>query len=317
MINLIKTLIIGMFVGVANVIPGVSGGTLVVVFNIYEKFLDIVSFKFKKIIKNWKFVLPLVLGMASGILIFSKVIGMLFEKFPLQTYFTFIGLVIGSIPMLVGYIGKKRENELKLSAGRITGTVICAVIGFALMIGFTYLQQIYGDTDISFSTLPEIKVSLLAIIFIAGIAGAFAMVIPGISGSLIMLIMGIYPIVITAIPTLVETLLHGQWAEFFHAIVLLLPNGVGMIVGLIIGARIISFLLKKSPHFTYAIIFGLICGSIVNLFMMYMAKFAETTITVWTIPGCIICCAVGAAMAYFSNKITPAEDSESSDNSDK
>lgn len=312
MLNVLRTLFIGIMVGVANVIPGVSGGTLVVVFNIYDKFLDIMSFKFKKIIKNWKFVLPLVIGMLGGILVFSKVIGFLFEKFPLQTYFCFIGLVAGSIPMLLGYMLKKRPGETKLSAGRITGTTICAILGFALMIGFTILQMKFGDSDISFSELPAIKPSLLVIIFFAGILGAMAMVIPGISGSLIMLILGIYPIVIAAIPIMVETLFKGEWGQFSHALFLLLPNGVGLIIGLITGARLISYLLRKAPHFTYAVIFGLICGSIVNLLIVCWNKYTEVAalVGVGTIIGCIICFAAGFALAYFSTKLAPEENGD-------
>lgn len=309
MINIIKTIAIGIMIGIANVIPGVSGGTLVVVFNIYDKFLDIMSFKIKKILKNWKFCLPLVLGMAAGVLIFSKVIGFLFEHFPLQTYFCFIGLIAGSIPMLIGYMTKLNEGETKLSGKRITGTVICSVVGFALMIGFTVLQSIYGDTDISFTSLPAIKFSLMIIIFIAGIAGAFAMVIPGISGSLVMLILGVYPIIITAIPVMVESIFGGNFSDFFHALFLLLPNGIGLIIGLITGARLISYLLKKAPHYTYSVIFGLICGSIVSLYMMYVAKFNDPAVIVksGTIPGCLICFIAGTALAYFSTKFSPEE----------
>ena len=83
--NILRTLFIGIAIGMANVIPGVSGGTLAVVFNIYDKFINAITFNVKKIIQNWRFVVPLIGGMALGVLIFSKLISILYTKFPVQT----------------------------------------------------------------------------------------------------------------------------------------------------------------------------------------------------------------------------------------
>ena len=83
MIEIIKTFFIGIFVGMANVIPGVSGGTLVVVFNIYDRFVNAITFNIKKLLKNWKFVVPILTGMLLGILLFSKLITILYRNCPL------------------------------------------------------------------------------------------------------------------------------------------------------------------------------------------------------------------------------------------
>ena len=104
--NILRTLFIGIAIGMANVIPGVSGGTLAVVFNIYDKFINAITFNVKKIIQNWRFFFPLIGGMALGVLIFSKLISILYTKFPVQTNFFFVGLIFGSIPLLFSFMTK-------------------------------------------------------------------------------------------------------------------------------------------------------------------------------------------------------------------
>ena len=99
--NILWTLAIGIIIGMANVIPGVSGSTIAVVFGIYDKFIDAITLNVKKLWKNKKFVLPIVTGMALGVLILSKLITLLYEKFPIQTNFFLTGLIKGSVPMRV------------------------------------------------------------------------------------------------------------------------------------------------------------------------------------------------------------------------
>ena len=98
--DFIRLIVIGVILGVANVIPGVSGGTLAVVFNIYDRLINVITLNVKKILSEWKFILPLVVGMGLGIILFSKAITFLFENYPVQTNWFFIGIILGSIPMI-------------------------------------------------------------------------------------------------------------------------------------------------------------------------------------------------------------------------
>lgn len=291
--EIIRTLLIGICIGMANVIPGVSGGTLAVVFNIYDKFVSAITLNFKKLWENRKFVIPMIGGMALGVLLFSKMITFLYSKFQIQTNYFFTGLIIGSIPMLFAYMMKKEEGENKRPVKKIIITAICALIGFAIMLVFAYLETKYSKSDVMDFSLPPLAVKLALITFFAGIVGAVAMIIPGISGSLLMLILGVYPVVIASIPALFNP--H----TFVHALLLLLPNGIGVLLGLLGGAKLVSWLIKTVPNYTYAVIFGLICGSIVNMF----PGFAEINGALVAI-ACVICCIAGFAMAYFSSKFT-------------
>lgn len=308
MLEFIKTFVIGIFVGIANVIPGVSGGTLVVVFNVYDKFVNAITLNVKKLLKNWKFVVPVFLGMGAGILIFSKVITKLFENFPGPTNFFFTGLILGSIPLLINYTFKRTNNNPEkvehFSALQITGLILSILAGLLLILLFAKFQTKFDKNSIiNLTELPEISTSLILKLFIGGILGAIAMIIPGISGSLIMLILGIYTVIISA----VSGLTSGD--TFIHAAILLIPAGIGMLVGLFAGAKIISILIEKIPNYTYAVILGLIAGSAIVIFPY------DSCNTLMNGVAGILCLNAGFALAFFSTKFSDIKNTENDENS--
>ena len=291
---MIRLFIIGICIGMANVIPGVSGGTLAVVFGIYDRFINAITYNLKKLWANKRFVVPLLSGMALGVLLFSKLITVLYENFPVQTNFFFTGLIIGSLPMIFASSVKKAEGE-NHSIGKLIGIFICVIAGLSALLFFSYLEGAVDGTTPDMSTaLPELSAKLAFRIFIAGYIGAIAMVIPGISGSLLMLILGVYTIVMKSIPTLFVP------EEFFHALFLLLPNGIGVLLGLLCGAKLVAWLLKKAPNHTYAVILGLLLGSAINLFPGF-----NSIQNAGQAAACVICVIIGAAMSYFSGKLAP------------
>ena len=320
MLNIIRLFCIGIAVGMANVIPGVSGGTLAVVFNIYDQFINAITFNVKNIWQNRRFVFPMLGGMALGVLIFSKLISLLYSNFPFQTNCFFTGLILGSIPLLYSLMirgGKKNEvvstgsttagagsisedagstraGSSSFSVARIISLVLCALAGFALIMVFFYLEKKFDKSSLENMFLPDWTVMLAVRIFIAGFIGAIAMIIPGISGSLLMLMMGVYTIIITAIPALFEP------STFTKALFLLLPNGVGVLIGLLCGAKAISLLFEKLPHQTYAVIFGLICGSVFVIFPGWSGFNAPVSCIT-----SVLCILAGAAMSFFSAKFEP------------
>lgn len=292
--EILRLILIGIVIGMANVIPGVSGGTLAVVFNIYDKFINAITLNVKRIIANRKFVFPLLIGMAVGVLLFSKLITVLYGRFPIQTNFFFTGLILGSMPLIFKFM-IKTETEEKLSVAKKIIIFICALAGLVALLFFSSLES-NVDKSQMISVLPPISVGLSAKIFFAGLIGAIAMIIPGISGSLLMLILGVYPIVMSSIPALFDS------ETMFHAFFLLLPNGIGVLLGLLIGAQIVKVLLRIAPNHTYAVIFGLLCGSaitlipdfsVINGFLIGFTSFISLV--------------SGMAMAYFSAKLAPEE----------
>ena len=305
--DIVRTLAIGIVIGMANVIPGVSGSTMAVIFGIYGKFIDAITLNVKKLLHNRRFVLPIVAGMASGVLIFSKVITVLYERFPVQTDFFFTGLIIGSIPMLA-VLSTKTETGAKIEKNKIASIVVCAIIGIAVMILFSVTKSSFGTSQDIGGALPAFSVKLAVKIFIAGLLGAIAMIVPGISGSLLMLIMGVYPIVIKSIPALFVP------ETFLHALILLLPNGFGVLAGLLLGANVVKNLLKRAPNHTYAVILGLLCGSALNICPltknMFTGGFVQSLSDFTGIPLIVSSAAslvLGGAMAFLSSKFSPAD----------
>ena len=306
--NILRTLAIGIIIGMANVIPGVSGSTIAVVFGIYDKFINAITLNIKKLRLNKKFVLPIIAGMASGVLIFSKIITVLYEKFPVQTNFFFTGLIIGSIPMLAA-LATKTKKGTKIEKSKIASIIVCALIGIAVMILFSLLESSFGTSQDMAGQLPAFSVKLALKIFIAGLLGAVAMIVPGISGSLLMLIMGVYPIVIKSIPALFLP------ESFFTALILLLPNGFGVLTGLLIGAKLIKNLLEKAPNHAYAVILGLLCGSALNIcpltknifqggFLKSLSEF-NGALPILSSAAALV---LGGAMSFLSSKFSPPKE---------
>lgn len=306
--NILRTLAIGIIIGMANVIPGVSGSTIAVVFGIYDTFINAITLNIKKLRLNKKFVLPIIAGMASGVLIFSKIITVLYEKFPVQTNFFFTGLIIGSIPMLT-VLATKTKKGTKIEKSKIASIIVCALIGIAVMILFSLLESSFGTAQDMAGPLPAFSVKLALKIFVAGVFGAVAMIVPGISGSLLMLIMGVYPIVIKSIPALFLP------ESFFTALILLLPNGFGVLTGLLIGAKLIKNLLEKAPNHAYAVILGLLCGSALNIcpltknifqggFLKSLSEF-NGALPILSSAAALV---LGGAMSFLSSKFSPPEE---------
>ena len=98
--EIILLIIKGMIIGLANIIPGVSGGTLMITLGLYEEIIETISHFFKNFKKNLKFIIPLGIGMVLAILLLSKVISICLENYPFPTTIFFIGLIIGGIPLI-------------------------------------------------------------------------------------------------------------------------------------------------------------------------------------------------------------------------
>lgn len=241
MLNYIKKIIAGIAIGIANVIPGVSGGTIAVVFGVYSDLIGAASLDIKIIKANFKIYLCLFGGMGLGILLFARLFKLVYEKFPVQTNFFFIGLIIGSIFIIFDLV---REKEKESSFTKVF-KILWFFIGLSIMLALYFFK---GAAASSTAAIEALSLGSFIFLFLAGFAGAAAMIIPGISGSFLLLILGAYYTVIKAI------------TDF--NIPVLIPIGLGVLAGFILSARLIGFLMEKFPKITYAFILGLVAGSI-------------------------------------------------------
>ncbi len=245
----------GMVIGIANVIPGVSGGTMMVSMGIYDRLILVLTHFIKRMKEAIALLVPIGIGMLLSIAIFAKIFSeVLFPRFPLQTNLFFIGLILGGLPVIYG---KVKGNSIKIPQ------ILAFVLFFVMVVGFALVGE-GGDVsaDISFSVVNVIK------LFGVGIIAAATMVIPGVSGSMIMMILGYYNTIIDTINDFINALKNFDITAMLETFVVLVPFGVGVVVGVVAVAKLIEFMLKKFPAVTYWGIIGLIVASPIAILIM-------------------------------------------------
>ena len=258
----------GMVIGLANVIPGVSGGTMMVSMGIYDKLIWSINHLFKKFAACVKILLPYLVGMVAAIALGAVGLKAAFASFPLPTNALFIGLILGSLPFIL----KEMKGERIGWQG-----VLCFCLLFALVV---FLKAVEKEN----STAIELNVLEIVKLFVLGAIASATMVIPGVSGSMILKTLGYYePIVTGAIPDLLHGITSGSAAAILHNIGILLPFGLG-----------IAFLMKRWKGWTYCAILGMVAASPVVILM-------DTSIyagfNVWIALASVVLLAVGVLVA--------------------
>lgn len=243
----------GIMIGIANVIPGVSGGTMAVSLGIYDKLIGAVS----NLLRDWKNSLktlfPLVLGCGIGIVGFTYAIEYLLSKHTFVTCMAFVGLILGGLPILV--VSLKKELRKSGSSIDISG-VLAFVILFAVAV-FMPMMNAGEEVLKTFSVTPGTLISLFAV----GVIASATMVIPGVSGSLVMMILGYYYGIIDTIKGFLDSLKALDMAGLTHGFALLMPFGIGLLLGIFLIAKLITFLFNRYGIQTYCAIIGLIIAS--------------------------------------------------------
>lgn len=234
----VKYFVCGIVFGTANVIPGVSGGTMLVVFGVFDRLTEAIS-GIKKIIHNFAFLVAFALGAGAGILLSAKVIGSMFATYAIQTNMFFIGLILGGVPLI-----------LKLGTSEKKVKPLCIVpflISMAVVVALTVLEKLDIFTMTAENVTGFDAVFSLKMIVCAAIA-AVTMIIPGVSGSFMMMLLGVYKTIIGALNDM----------NFY----VLIPFAVGAVIGIVLGAKLISILIKKNKLMVYSAIMGMVIGSV-------------------------------------------------------
>lgn len=261
----------GFIMGIANIIPGVSGGTLALTMGIYENFIGAISHFFSNLKENIKFLLPIFIGIGLSLLTMSNVITASFNKYPIPTTLFFMGLVIGGIPMLFSKIKGTKEVKKPIS-------YVILFLTFLLVMVLAFSKEIFGGTlgNADFSNLNILGYLNLTLI---GTIAAATMVIPGVSGSLVLMLLGFYFPIVNVIKELTHFNNIGSnilIAGFF---------GVGVLIGIVLIAKLIEWLLAKFETFTY---FGVIGFIIASVLAIPVSVYHEVSNIVYTVPQVII-----------------------------
>ncbi|WP_423188840.1 DUF368 domain-containing protein [Alkalibacterium sp. f15] len=243
----------GLFIGISNIIPGVSGGTMAVSFGIYDDVIHAFTNVRKEFKLSMRILGPLIVGALIGVAGFSMVIEWLLAEHTLYTAFAFVGLILGGLPIL----SQSLKDSFKQEQRKANGVHVMLFVVFFLLVSWMGVADISGGGPETIS----LGFGPLVALFFVGLVSAAAMVIPGISGSLLMLIMGYYYAVVYTINGFTSSLAAFNIAELIPFTLLLLAYAFGMIVGIILISKVIDYFFKNYPSFTYASILGLVLAS--------------------------------------------------------
>ncbi len=281
----------GIFIGIANIIPGLSGGTLALSFGIYDKMISSVSNLKKTPKKSILTLLPIVIGCAIGIIGFTYAIEYLLLNHTFATSMAFTGLILGGIPILWSQL-KKAKRETKNSIN-----LVCVLIFIFFFAGSITLSM-FGSADETFLPLTLNPVTVVLLFFVGIIASA-TMVVPGVSGSLVLMILGYYYSIIATIRELLDALRIFDIPTVINAGLILFPFGIGVLLGIFLIAKLITFLFERFPLQTYCGILGLLLSSPIAIFHNTGAFHQVGTLPITTYIIGFILAIVSGVITYY------------------
>lgn len=244
---MLKMILQGMAVGVANIIPGVSGGTMMVAMGLYDKLIHAITHLKSEFKKSMKLLIPIFAGVGIAIVLLSRLFEFLLEVYPIPTNFAFCGLIAGSLP----FIFKKVKGK-KVTVGKI----IPFLAFFALVIFMAVMGEESGAAaDVSFTFVNVLK------LFGIGIIAAATMVVPGVSGSMMLMVLGYYDTILATINDCIDALVTFDVPGILKVVGVLAPFGIGVVVGIFLIAKLIEFIFLKAETHAYYGIIGLILAS--------------------------------------------------------
>ncbi|SHG32823.1 DUF368 domain-containing protein [Ornithinibacillus halophilus] len=264
-----KNIYRGILMGASDTIPGVSGGTIAVLLGIYDRLIAAINGIFSR---EWKkhlsFLIPLGIGVVIAIFSLAKLIKFLFDNYPIPTNFFFLGLILGILPHLFQQADARRKFKWKHIVLLIIGTGIVASIGF--------LQEAEE------AVIQDFTLKTYLLLFFSGFIASAAMILPGISGAFLLLVMGAYYTVIAAISDL--------------QLDIIIVVGFGILFGILSMSKIINFFLTNYHTGTFAMIIGLVIGSVFAIFPGWPTEMTIVGFSVATF-------AIGLFVAYVLGKV--------------
>lgn len=244
---MIKQILQGMVVGIANIIPGVSGGTMMVAMGLYDRLIHAITHLKSEFKDSMKLLIPIFAGAGIAIVALSRLFEFLLATYPIPTNFAFCGLIAGSLP----FIFKKVKGH------KVT---VSKIIPFLIFFGVVILMALLGETggasaDVSFGFVNLLK------LFGVGIIAAATMVVPGVSGSMMLMLLGYYDTILKVINDFVDALVKFDMGGLMTGVGILAPFGIGVVIGIFLIAKIIEFIFSKAEIHAYYGIIGLILAS--------------------------------------------------------
>ena len=234
-------LLAGLIIGMGVVLPGVSGGVIAVILNVYDRIVFAVTNFSKNKKENSIFLLKIIISVIIGSIISANLLTYFFEKYLVEVSYLFIGLVLGTVPLLIRNFKEKCDKPLNYKL------LIFVMITSVLLTIFLKGNLFEISNDNSFLGL-----------FLAGFLFVVGKVVPGLSSSVMLSIIGQYDLLLTAFSNPIDFVA----SNLINFLVIL----VGLVIGLVISMKVMSFCLKKYYSKTYSVIIGFVIGSVVVLY---------------------------------------------------
>lgn len=292
-INILK----GMAIGIANVIPGFSGGTMAVLLKIYDLFV----YAFANIFNDFKNVVKkcwsLFFGILLGVLFAMVVIVNLLEVIPFITIMFFVGLILGSIPQI---FTKAKEGRLKVA------DIILFVIAIVIIVGLPFINT-NNSSNISFNF------GLYIIMILMGAISASAMVIPGVSGSLVLMAFGYYVFLFGIIEEYLKNIFNFSMNNYWNIFITIACFAIGCVIGIVFISKLITKLTKKYPKTVYCTILGLLVASPFSIIYATMTGgeyevIFNTSIIIFSIISLLLGVGIVLLGEYLSSKNNKKEE---------
>ena len=280
----------GIAVGIAMIIPGVSGGTLAVILKIYDDLINAVNQIFKHFKDSMKVILPVLLGAVVGFiaLVFPLKWGL--EHCPLIVVTLFVGFIVGSLPSLYKNV---RGKESPIS-------FIWGIVFLCLMIGLCFLPSANVNTI-------SLNIGTWFYLVLIGFIVSSALVAPGISGSMLLMVLGFYESILNIVSEIIK------FQNLGHNILILIPLAIGIVLGFFIVSFVMGKLLKHYPVPTYFAIMGLIVGSIACIYTKTFSDY-EVVLDVLQISLSILSFIIGGTISFLIGRKDKEKESEEETN---
>ena len=243
--NFLTLLLKGFIIGIAKIIPGVSGALIAISFGIYEKAIKAISCFFKNPVNNFLFLFPIGLGILLSISLTSSLVLYFITNYYFPTILLFIGLIMGGIPSLIDNIN---IEKVKLSH------ILTLILSFSTV----FLISLVGNQNFFIETSNQVINFIL--FFIIGIIDALTMIIPGISGTAVMMLLGCYDLLLNFLSSLTSI------EMFFANILKVIPYLLGVILCVIMLSKLMTHLFDKKKEYMYLSIIGFTLSSVLSLF---------------------------------------------------